>query len=154
MGLSNPQSAIRNRKSAIGMLRIVSWLQFQEGVRVGPLPLFPLKFAAFVHDDLPVLAQGYPRAFERPGSRTLEVDAALVIPASVTRALELLFRGKPVRRAAEVGAYGDERIHDVVLAADDPDSILLLEALGHFAWLVQVRLAGSEDDRMFTEYLA
>src|SRR5712692_7636584 len=65
------------------------------------------------------------RAIHRPRGRALKVDRLAVIAAAVTRALELVLAGFPVRCAAEMGAAGihnEEPIRRLV----HPNAILLL----------------------------
>src|SRR5437867_11670688 len=93
----------------------------EEGSGVGPLSLFGLEDTTLVDQDLPILADADGRSLERARGRALEVDPGHVIAAAVARAFELLFRGEPVRRAAEVRADRDEGIHDPLVGiADDP----------------------------------
>src|SRR5688500_11335024 len=100
---------------------------------MGPLPAFLVKDGRLIDDQLPI--GGVDRDFcalQRAWSRPLEVDSGLVVAAAVARALELVLRRKPVRRAAKMGADGDQGIHRV-LRPHDPDTELVLPALVHFA---------------------
>src|SRR5215203_3803792 len=94
-----------------------------EGVAVFPLPQLPLELLRFVDDDLAVVrADEDAGALERPGRRPLEVDAAPVVAAAMARALELVLRVEPGRRAAQVRADGDQR-EDPPLLVDDPHPV-------------------------------
>src|SRR5438128_5252294 len=104
----------------------------EEGARLGPVALLVEVLDALVDQELAVLGLGDAQALERPGRRPLEVDAGLVEAATVARALELVLGGEPARRAAQVGALGEERV-DALLGADDPDALVLLELLAHLA---------------------
>src|SRR5262245_39190206 len=101
---------------------------FQERGRVGPLALFVLEDSALVDEDLSVFRDADRGALERARRGPFEVHAADVIAAAVAGALELLLRRKPVGRAPEVGADGDEGVH-LPLVAHDPDPVLLLPSL-------------------------
>src|SRR6185295_14542771 len=102
-----------------------------EGVGVFPLAQLPLELLRLVDDDLAVVrADEDAGALGRPRSRPLEVDAALVVAAAVARALELVLRLQPRRRAAEMGADGDQRV-DPPLVVDDPHPVLVDEAGVH-----------------------
>src|SRR6266403_32609 len=89
------------------------------------LSLGPLVEARSVYDDLAVGRQFEVSAIHRARRGTLEIDAFTVIAAAVTRALEFVFAGFPVRRAAEMRAA---RVDDenAIGSAVDPDTIFLL----------------------------
>src|SRR5918999_5996529 len=96
---------------------------WDEGVGIFPLTQLPLVLLRLVDDDLAVVGTDRDAgALERPRSRPLEVDAALVIAAAVARTLELVLRVEPGRRAAEMGADGDQRV-DPPLVVDDPHAV-------------------------------
>src|SRR5881397_2578826 len=97
----------------------------QERARLGPVALLVEVLDALVDQELAVLGLRDAKPLERPGRRPLEVDAGLVEAAAVAGALELVLGGEPVRRAAKVGALGEERV-DSLLGADDPDALVLL----------------------------
>ncbi len=66
------------------------------------------------------------RAIHGTRRGTFEVDAFGIVAAAVARALEFVFAGLPVRRAAQVGA--DRRDHEDALGvAHHPDAVLILE---------------------------
>ena len=62
---------------------------------------------AQVHHNLAFGIELHVRAIHGPRRRTLEVDAFGVVAAAVARALELVFAGLPVGRAAQVRADGE-----------------------------------------------
>src|SRR6185295_13553208 len=96
-----------------------------ESVGVFPLAQLPLELLRLVDDELAVVgADEDAGALQRPRRRPFEVDAALVIAAAVARALELVLGLQPGRRAAEVGADGDEGV-DPPLVMDDPHAVLV-----------------------------
>src|SRR5262245_30401625 len=105
-------------------------LGLQEGLRVGPFALLLLELHRLVHEDLSVVGQHDAGALEWPRRRPLEVDAALVEPAAVAGALELVLGAEPVGRAAEMGAYRDQGIEALGLA-HDPHAESVLEADVH-----------------------
>ncbi len=109
-----------------------------------PLPQLPLELLRLVDDDLAVVGADVDAgALERPGGRPFEVDAALVEPAAVAGALELVLRVEPVRRAAEVGADGDQGV-DPPAVVDDPDAVLVHEPRVHHPGLEVLGLAHLE----------
>src|SRR5258708_28037041 len=89
------------------------------------LSLGPLVEPRGVYDDLAVGRQFYVGAIHRARCGAFEIDAFAVVAAAVTRALEFVFAGFPVRRAAEVRAA---RVDDenAVGRAVDPDAVFLL----------------------------
>src|SRR5947209_3147749 len=124
-----------------------------ESAGVFPLAQLPLELLGLVDDDLAVVgADEDVGALERPGGRPLEVDAALVIPAAVAGALELVLRVEPRRRAAEVGADGDQGV-DPPAVVDDPDAVLVDEPGVHHAGLEVLRLAHLETGRRLEEHV-
>src|SRR5437868_8601456 len=82
-------------------------------------------------------------AIHRARCWALEVDAFAVIAAAVTRALEFVFAGFPVRRAAEMGAARIDN-ENAIGRAVDPDAVFLLP-LGVDAERVIGRIANFED---------
>src|SRR6476659_3693861 len=121
-----------------------SQLQLQKRIRIGPLPTFLVELYGLVDDDLSV--RGIDEnlgALQGTRGRSLEVHSRLVIAAAVARALELVLRRQPVRRAAEVRADGNEGVHRI-FGAHDPDAELLFPALVDFADGVVVDEAGLE----------
>src|SRR6266446_5059699 len=66
------------------------------------------------------------RPIHRPGRRPFEVDPFAVIPAAVTRTLELVFAGLPVWRAAQVSAARVDYEY-AIRRAIYPDAKFLLE---------------------------
>src|SRR5947199_1896505 len=113
-------------------MRSPSGSHLQERARLRPVALLVEILDALVDQELAVLGLRDAEPLERPGRRPLEVDAGLVEAATVARALELVLGGEPARRAAQVGALGEERV-DALLGADDPDALVLLELLAHLA---------------------
>ena len=87
-----------------------------------------------------------------PRGGALEVDARPVEAAAVAGALELVLRGQPVRRAAEVRADRDQRVEAVGLA-HDPDAEGVLPARVHLAHVVLAREAGLEGLRRLEEHV-
>src|SRR6266849_5835439 len=89
------------------------------------LSLGPLKEPRSVYDDLAVGGQFDVRAVHRARRRTFKIHAFTVVAAAVARALEFVFAGFPVGRAAEMRAarVDDE---DAVGRAVDPNAIFLL----------------------------
>src|SRR5215212_8354989 len=143
-------------------LPIMSPLSFQalsesggrdEGVGIFPLAQLPLELLRLVDDDLAVVrADEDAGALERPGGRTLEVDAALVVAAAVARALELVLGVEPRRRAAEVGADGDQGV-DPPLVVDDPHPVLVDETGVHHARREVLGLADLEAGRRLEQHV-
>src|SRR5712671_550779 len=88
-------------------------------------------------------------AIHRARGWALEVDAFAVIAAAVTRTLEFVFAGVPVRRAAEMGAARVDN-ENAIGSAVDPDAIFLLP-LGVDAESVVGWIANFEDGRRFEE---
>src|SRR5258705_11732860 len=82
-------------------------------------------------------------AIHRARRGAFEVDAFAVIAAAVTRALEFVFAGFPVRRAAEMGAAGVDD-ENTIGSAVNPDAIFLLP-LGVDADRVVGRIANFEN---------
>ena len=81
---------------------------------------------AQVHYDLTFGVKFDVSAVHGSRRRTFEVDPLSVITAAVTRALELVFTGLPVRSAAEMRA--NRRDHENTLTVSYyPDSVLALE---------------------------
>src|SRR5262249_54089988 len=114
---SRPPSASGARRSHV-----------QERLRIGPLALLALELRALVHQHLAVVGEADAVALERTGRGALEVEPGLAEAGAVARALELLLRLEPVRRAAQVRAGGRQRVEAEVVA-DDPGAVALLEAL-------------------------
>src|SRR2546423_6236604 len=103
--------------------------QFDEGLRVRPFASFLMELFRLVDDDLSVgRIDENLRALERARRRSFEVDSRLVIAAAMAGTLELVLRRQPVRRASEVRADRDQRVHDL-LSPHDPDSKFVLPAL-------------------------
>src|SRR6266404_9687168 len=128
------------------------WLYLQEGARVTEtawLSLGPLIKARSVDNDLTVGRQFDVGAIHGARRGAFEVDAFAVIAAAVTRALEFVFAGFPVRRAAEMGAA---RVDDenAIGRAVNPDAIFLLP-LGVNADRVVGRISDLEDSRRLEE---
>src|SRR5436305_5388241 len=124
-----------------------------ESAGIFPLSQLPLELLRLVDDDLAVVrADEDAGTLERPGRRPLEVDAALVVPAAVARALELVLRVEPRRRAAEVGADGDQGV-DPAAVVDDPDAVLVDEPGVHHAGLEVFRLAHLEAGGRLEEHV-
>ena len=67
-------------------------------------------------------------AIHGPRRGPFEIDAFAVVAAAVARALELVFGGLPLRRAAQMGA-ARENHEDAVRLAHHPDAIGHQEAL-------------------------
>src|SRR6476660_7050679 len=82
----------------------------QEGARAVPVAPLEAVDDALVDHQLAVLGDADAKALQRSWRRAFEVDAGLAEPAAVAGALELLFDLQPARRAAEVGALGEQRI--------------------------------------------
>ena len=91
-----------------------------------------MKTLALVDDQLAVVADGELKAVERPRRRSFEVQAGLKKAAAVAGTFEFVLRGEPARRAAQVGALGENRIN-AGLFADDPDALVLLILFADFA---------------------
>src|SRR5262249_6196904 len=103
-----------------------------ERAGLGPVALLVEILDALVDDELAVLGPRDLHALERPRRRPLEVDAALVEAAAVAGTLELVLGHQPARRAAEMGALGEEGV-DAFRLAHDPDTLILLELRAHLA---------------------
>src|SRR5258708_31588005 len=88
-------------------------------------------------------------AIHRARGWALEVDAFAVIAAAVTGALEFVFAGFPVRRAAEMGAARVDN-ENAIGSAVDPDAVFLLP-LGVNAERVVGRIANFEDSGRLEE---
>src|SRR5919108_2103540 len=113
------------------------------GVRVVPLAeLVPIA-ECLVDEELPVVAERDLHALERARSGSFEVDAVLRVPRAVARALELVLRREPARRAPQVRADAEERI-DRRAGADDPDALALHPLLRDVADRVLGGQAGLE----------
>ena len=102
--------------------------ELDERLRILPLPSFELERAAFVNEKLPVIGQGDLDPLERPRSRSFEIDARHVEPATVTRTFELALGFQPVRRTTEVGTNGLERV-DTFFVPHNPNPEFFLESL-------------------------
>src|SRR5437588_11386187 len=78
-------------------------------VRVGIVPLANLVAVAerLVDGELAVVAERDLDALQRPGRRSVAVDAVLRVPRAVAGALELVLGAEPALRAAEVRADPD-----------------------------------------------
>src|SRR5947207_1545132 len=83
---------------------------------------------AFIDHELPVIADVHFETVERARGRTFEVESGFIEATAVARALELVLRREPSRRAAEMRAFGEDRV-DALLLAHDPDALVLLELL-------------------------
>src|SRR5579872_180718 len=82
-------------------------LQERAGIiEVSGLSFGPLVEPRNIHQDLPVRREFHVRPVHRPRRRAFEVDSFTVVTTAMTRALEFVFRGLPVGRAAQVGAAG------------------------------------------------
>src|SRR5438093_1560114 len=109
--------------------------RFQERLRIGPLPQLALKMPALVDQDLAVVGQHDPRAFERTRRRPFEIDSACAEAAAVTRALEFIFRREIVRCAPKMRADRHDCIKAAHMEVDifgcpyEPDAELFLPAL-------------------------
>src|SRR6266404_8085960 len=128
------------------------WLYLQEGARVTEtawLSLGPLIKARSVDNDLTVGRQFDVGAIHRARRRAFEVDAFAVIAAAVTRALEFVFAGFPVRRAAEMSAARVDN-ETTIGSAVDTDAVFLLP-LGVDAERVVGWIANFEDGGGFEE---
>src|SRR5436190_11503535 len=115
-----------------------------ERLRISPLSPFLVELLRLVDDQLAVgridVDLG---ALQRAGGRPLEVHAGAVVAAAVAGALEFVLRRQPVRRAAEVGADGDDRVHDL-FGPHDPDAVFVLPPLVDFSDRVVGHEAGLE----------
>src|SRR5437867_352491 len=118
--------------------------QFNEPLRIDPLPPLLVKLLRFVDNDLSV-GRVDEDLGPLQGTRcwSFEVDPRLVVPAPVARALELVLGRKPVWSAAQVRAHRDQRIHDL-LGAHQPDPELVFPPLVHFTHGVVAHEAGLE----------
>src|ERR1051326_8414964 len=87
--------------------------------------LGPLEQRRRINDDLSFSIQRDFRAVHRPRRGTFEVDALAIVTTTVTRALELVFAGFPVGRAAEMRAARVDH-EESIGSARDPDAVLLL----------------------------
>src|SRR3989454_7870056 len=67
----------------------------QERFRLDPVPVFKEELDVPVDQNLAVVGQGNPEAFERAGSRSFKIDAAAAEPAPVTWTLEFVLGFKP-----------------------------------------------------------
>src|SRR5215471_8727767 len=109
----------------------------EECLRIDPLSQLELIMPALVDENLAVVGEHDARALERTRRRTFEVDAREAEAAAVTRALDLVFRGEIVRRAAEMRARADENVEaarvlrHVIRRPHDPDAELVLPTLVH-----------------------
>src|SRR5690242_20418957 len=72
------------------------------GVGIVPLPELVPVAERLVDDELAVVAERDLHPLERTRRGTFEVDAVLRVARAVARALELVLRPEPARRAAEV----------------------------------------------------
>src|SRR5437764_10630120 len=81
-------------------------------VRAGVVPLAELVAVAecLVDDELSVVAERDLHAFERTRRRAFEVHAILRVARPVARALELVLRSQPTRRAAQMRADAEQRV--------------------------------------------
>src|ERR1700739_1133079 len=107
------------------------------------LALGPLIEPRSVYYDLAIRSQFEVGAIHRTRCGPLEIDAFTVVAAAMTRALEFVFAGFPVGRAAEMGAA---RVDDenAVGSAVDPDAVFLLP-FGVDAECIIGRIANFED---------
>src|SRR3989442_2896669 len=65
-------------------------------------------------------------AVHGPRRRSLEIDAFGIVAAAVTRALEFVFGGFPVRRAAQMSAHRVDH-EDAFGIAHHPDAVFVLK---------------------------
>ena len=91
-----------------------------------------LEYFAFVDDKLTIIAKSDLKTVQRSRRRTFKIQSGFEKSAAVARALEFGFCGKPPRRAAEMSAFGEDRV-DSSLFADDPDALILLVFFADFA---------------------
>src|SRR6185369_3678070 len=90
------------------------------------LPAFgPFEERRRVNHDLSLGIQRHFRAVHRSRRGTFEVDTLAVVTTTVTRALELVFAGFPVGRAAEMRTARVDH-EETIGSACDPDAVLLL----------------------------
>src|SRR5262249_33607964 len=90
------------------------------------LALGPRVKMAQIHLNLAVGCKFHVRAIHGTRRRTLEVDAFRVVAAAMARALELVFAGLPIGRAAQMRA--DRRDHENALGIlHHPDAMVLLK---------------------------
>src|SRR5690348_13884527 len=87
--------------------------------------LGPLEQRRRVNHDLSFRIQRHFRTVHRARRRAFEVDALAVVTTTMTRALELVFAGFPVGRAAEMSAARIDH-EEPIGSARDPDAVLLL----------------------------
>src|SRR3972149_1361513 len=120
--------------------------EFEERLRIFPLPGLELERTTLVDQNLAVVRQGNPEPFERTWRRPFEVDPGHVETAPVARALELVLGFQPVRSAAQLGTDRLNRI-DPFLFSDDPHSILFLEPFVNRAYGEVVREPHGEGGR-------
>src|SRR5580658_5637642 len=105
----------------------------------------------FVDNQLPVVADVDLESIHRARRRSFEVESADVIAGAVARALKLLLRLQPSRRASEMRALGEDRV-EAGLGANDPGAKILLEFFADFANDVVVGEAGLELRRRQEEH--
>src|SRR5690242_11273611 len=87
--------------------------------------LGPLKQRRGIDYDLSFRIDCHLRAIHRSGRGTFEVNPFTVVTTAVTRALELVFTGFPVGRAAEMRAARVNN-EETIGSARYPDAVLLL----------------------------
>src|SRR5579885_2610276 len=81
---------------------------------------------AQINHDLALRIELYVRAVHGARRRPFEIDALRIVPASVTRTLELVFSGFPVGRAAKVRAHRGNH-EDPLGISDYPNPVLVLK---------------------------
>ncbi len=113
-------------------------------------PGFHSQDLAFIHYQLPVVANGELQPIQRPRRRPFEIESRLIEAAAVAWALEFIFRRKPARSASEMRALGKNRV-DAFFLAHDPDALLLFVFLAHLSHRVIGRPAGLEGRRRLEE---
>src|SRR5687767_4657760 len=99
-------------------------------IRFCPRP--HLENLAFVDHKLTIVTDGNLKTVQRPRRRTFKIQTGFKEPAAVTRTFEFSFGGKPARRAAEMSAFGEDRVDSGVFP-DDPDALVLLVFFADFA---------------------
>jgi hypothetical protein len=128
-----------NFQDAIGMLLI----RFPAGTH--------LEYFAFVDYELTIVAKSDLKTVQRPRRRTFKIQSGFKKSAAVARALEFGFCGKPPRRAAEMSAFGEDRVNSSVFS-NNPYALILLVFFADFADGIVRRRACFESRRWLEQH--
>jgi hypothetical protein len=87
---------------------------------------------AFIDHQLTIVAESNLKTVQRPRRRAFKIQSGFEKSAAVSRAFEFGFGGEPAWGAAEMSAFGEDRINSGIFP-NDPDALILLVFFADFA---------------------